>query len=336
VSAKIFCRTQLLFPVAFLLLVLATTPARAADPAQADSPAKKKSIILDTDIGDDIDDTWALAMLLKIPQLDLKLVTTTCGKNVYRASLVAKLLTAAGRTDVPIGLGAGGSDGTGAQQPWLKGFDLASYKGKVHKDSVQAMIDAIRAAPTPLTIVSIGPSHTVAAALARDPSIAAKARFVGMQGSVRKGYDGGKPSPEWNVKAAVPEAQQVFSAPWHEIIITPLDTCGLIQLSGKRFQKLAASNDPLVKAVIESYRIWAKDPKIDHSTILFDTVAVYLALPGPKPLVKMEELRIKVGDDGMTLIDPAGAKMSVATEWKDMEAYKDLLVKTLLSKKPST
>ena len=31
-------------------------------------------VILDTDIGGDIDDTWALAMLLKSPELDLKLV----------------------------------------------------------------------------------------------------------------------------------------------------------------------------------------------------------------------------------------------------------------------
>ena len=65
-------------------------------------------VILDTDIGDDIDDTWALTMLLKSPLLDLKLVTTTRGKAEYRGKLVAKILTAAGRTDVPVGLGEGG------------------------------------------------------------------------------------------------------------------------------------------------------------------------------------------------------------------------------------
>ncbi len=34
-------------------------------------------VILDTDIGADIDDTWALAILLRSSELDLKLVTTT-------------------------------------------------------------------------------------------------------------------------------------------------------------------------------------------------------------------------------------------------------------------
>jgi hypothetical protein len=41
------------------------------------SVTAKTPVILDTDIGDDIDDTWALAMLLKSPELDLKFVTTT-------------------------------------------------------------------------------------------------------------------------------------------------------------------------------------------------------------------------------------------------------------------
>jgi inosine-uridine nucleoside N-ribohydrolase len=303
----------------------------AAKMPSSSSADKKVPVILDTDIGDDIDDTWALAMLLKCPQFDVKLITTTCGKNVYRAKLIAKLLAAANRTDIPIGLGAGGSDGTGPQQPWVKDFDLAAYKGKVHKDGVQALIDAIKASPTPMTILSIGPSHTVAAALDRDPGIAAKAIFVGMQGSVYKGYDGGRPVPEYNVKADVPAAQKAMSAPWQQAVITPLDTCGTIALSGQRFQKLAASNDPLVKALIETYRVWANNDKVNASTTLFDTVAVYLALPGTKPLLEMKELRIKVTADGMTAVDPAGAKMSVATEWKNLDAFRDLLLKTLLS-----
>ena len=316
--------------VVFFLLAAGATSAAAADGAPSSGTVKKIPVILDTDIGDDIDDTWALVMLLKSPKFEVKLVTTTNGKSIYRSKLIAKLLTVARRTRIPIGMGAGGSEGEGPQQPWVKDFDLAGYKGKVYKDGVQALIDTINAAASPVTIISIGPSQTVAAALQRQPGIAAKASFVGMQGSVYKGYDGGKPCPEWNVKAAVPAAQKALSAPWRQAIITPLDTCGLVNLSGNRFQKLVASNDPLVKALIESYRIWAKNDKVSASTTLFDTVAVYLALRRPK-LLEMEELRIKVTDDGMTRVDPAGAKMSVATQWKDLDGYRDLLVKILLS-----
>ena len=71
----------------------------------AKRPAERIPVILDTDIGDDIDDTWALAMLLRSPQLDLKLVTTTYGKSEYRAKIIAKMLTVDNRTDVPVGVG---------------------------------------------------------------------------------------------------------------------------------------------------------------------------------------------------------------------------------------
>ncbi len=298
----------------------------------------KTPVILDTDIGDDIDDTWALALLLRSPEFDLKLVTTTYGKAEYRAKIVAHLLTVAGRADVAIGLGAGGKEGTGRQQPWIEGYKLSDYAGKVHDDGVAAMIDLIEKSPTPVTIISIGPLDTLAEALKRRPEIAAKADLVGMDGSVRVGYNNGPknpPQPEWNVKANLPASQKVFSAPWVHIAITPLDTCGKVRLTGKWFQTLKESRDPLVKAVLENYRMWRQKDSldaIDSSSVLFDTAAVYLALPGERPLMKLEALPIRVDDKGMTVIDPKGAKMTVATEWNNLDGYYDLLVQRLLGK----
>jgi len=66
---------------------------------------KKIPVILDTDIGFDIDDLWALVMILKSPELDIKLITTDTGDTYYRAKLVAKTLEIANRTDIPIGVG---------------------------------------------------------------------------------------------------------------------------------------------------------------------------------------------------------------------------------------
>jgi inosine-uridine nucleoside N-ribohydrolase len=300
--------------------------------AQPTPAAAKTPVILDTDIGDDIDDTWALVMILKSPELDLKLVTTTYGKNEYRAKIIAKLLTVAKRTDVGVGMGAGGRDGTAGQQDWVKDYKLADYPGKVHDDGVAAMIELIEKSPEPITLIAIGPCNTVAAALERKPEIAGKVNFFGMYGSVYKGYgDKKKPEPEWNVKSVVPAAKKVLLAPWKRIDITPLDTCGLVRLDGQRFQTLLKSDDPLVKALLENYRMWAKKDRVDQltaSSTLFDTAAVYLAL-AERPLVKMETLNITVTDDGSTKIDPAGSKMGVATEWQTLDAYHDVLVKVL-------
>ncbi|HEY3318903.1 MAG TPA: nucleoside hydrolase [Planctomycetota bacterium] len=292
-------------------------------------------VVLDTDIGDDIDDTWALCMLLKSPQFDLKLVTTTYGKNEYRGKLLAKLLMVAGRTDVPVGLGAGGKTGSGGQQEWIKDYKLADYPGKVHEDGVKALVELINTSKRPITIIAIGPLQTLGAALEMDPGIAAKANLAAMQGSVRKGYDGNKtPCPEWNVKAGIAQAKRVFSAPWKQAVITPLDTCGLVKLAGPRMQTLRECKDELTQALLENYRIWKKKTEISQlteSSILFDTVAVYLADTAPRTLTEIESLKIAVDDKGMTLISPEDAQMGVATSWKDLDGYKDLLVKILTS-----
>ena len=299
----------------------------------ADSVPARIPVIFDTDIGGDIDDTWALVMLLRSPELDVKLITTTFGQAEYRTKIIAKLLTIAGRTDIPIGMGTGVREEKKNQEAWVKNYDLKSYAGKIHQNGVQAMIDVINASPQPVSLISVGPSFTIADMVTRQPEIAAKAIFVGMQGSVRKGYNGGAISPECNVVNNVPGAKKALLAPWKQTIITPLDTCGLVRLKGEKFQKLRDSQDVLIKALMENYRIWAKKTKVDElkaSSVLFDTVAVYLAYPGAKSLVTMEELSIGVTDDGFTKIDPAGAKMTVATDWKDLNEFENFLIKRLL------
>ena len=65
----------------------------------------KIPVILDTDIGLDIDDTWALGLLLKSPEIDVKLITASSDNTTVKAQLVAKFLERVGRTDIPIGIG---------------------------------------------------------------------------------------------------------------------------------------------------------------------------------------------------------------------------------------
>jgi inosine-uridine nucleoside N-ribohydrolase len=304
----------------------ARTSASAAEPS-ADSAARPKiPVILDTDIGDDIDDTWALALLLKSPEVDIKLVVSDRGHTVYRAKIIAKLLQIAGRTDIPVGVGFSEGNKEGAQAPWVADYDLARYPGKVHQDGVAALIDAIMNAPQPITLICIGPVPNIRAALERQPEIAKRARFVGMHGSVRKGYDGGpEPHKEWNVVADAKAAQRVFTAEW-PMLITPLDTCGIVRLRGDKYRRVAECSDPVTKAVIENYRIWAKagDKPLDASSVLFDTVAIYLSFS--TELVNIERLPIRVTDDGFTRIDPQGKQIECAMSWKDMGAFEDFLV----------
>ena len=184
--------------VPLLLAAFLATPGALA----AQAPARPIPVVLDTDIGDDIDDTWALVLALKSPELDVKLVVTDFGNTEHRARLVARVLELAGRTDIPIGIGIKENDDPGPQAEWVKGYDLAKYPGRVLKDGVQALIDTVMASPEPMTLIAIGPPPNLRAALEREPRIAGKLRLAGMYGSLRLGYGGKpKPEPEWNVKA---------------------------------------------------------------------------------------------------------------------------------------
>src|SRR5208337_3415382 len=91
-----------LFVVAMMMgaSVMAQTQ-KSAPPA---STAEK--VIIDTDIGDDIDDAFAIALALRSPELEILGVTTTFGDTEARARIADRLLGEAGRADIPVLAGA--------------------------------------------------------------------------------------------------------------------------------------------------------------------------------------------------------------------------------------
>lgn len=302
-----------------------------------DGHADTIPVVLDTDIGFDVDDVWALAYLLRCPELDLRLVLTENGDTTYAARMVAQLLAAAGRPDIPIGIGLPLSATPAHHADWVRADALAHHRGPVHADGVGALLDVVDRSDQPVVVLSIGPVVNLAAALQRAPRLTAKSRFVGMQGSLRRGYLGGdKPNREYNVAAYPKAAQDVFSSDW-DITITPLDTCGVVTLDGDRFARLRSSADPLMQAVLENHDLWCRtvewfpalgiDPAAS-SSILYDTVAVYLA--HAEEYLAIETVSVTVDDRGATRIDPHGRPIRAATEWVDIEAFRDHLTQRLL------
>jgi inosine-uridine nucleoside N-ribohydrolase len=330
-----------------LAMVAITSNSCALTAGPPSSQDERIPIIFDTDICDDIDDTWALALLVQSPEFDIKLITTEVGNTLSKARTVAKFLETVGRTDIPIGIGVQQHSRSHRQDAWANDYDLSSYPGTLYRDGVQALIDTVMKSRKPIKIVAVGPLPNIAAALEREPKIAQKAEFVGMHGSVRLGYGGSAEiSAEYNVRAFAKEAQKVFTAPWN-MTITPLDTCGIVQLKGQKYQAVLKRDSALTRALIENYRAWLRqgllieqkdlseaelnkrvDQKLNSSsTTLFDTVAAYLAMS--TDLVKMEKLPIRVTDDGYTRIEQGAKVISCATEWKDLGAFEDLLVSRL-------
>ena len=302
------------------------------------SDCKPIPVVLDTDIGTDIDDTWALAYLLNCPELDLKMVLTSSGDTEYRAKVAAKFLEVAGRSDIPVAIGSGAGPGSGSsfQEPWVADYDLDAYPGVVHRDGVAAFIELVEHSETPVTVIAIGTLPSLRDALQKKPGIAGSIRFFGMHGSIDRGYDG-EPSAEANVRYDVPAFRAMLEADLIHKEITPLDTCGQVVIGGDLYQKLYQSDRPVLKALFENYQVWAElvtwmhvdKAMVDsHSSTLFDLVAVYMAFD--HRFLTFETLPIIVTDDGYTKRDADGEMLDVAMQWKDLNGFYQHVVDRLL------
>ena len=137
-------------------------------------------VVLDTDIGGDFDDANALALVLASPELELVAVTTVgAGADARRRAAVARhLLTAAGRTDVPVHAGADDplvpNPTLAALDPehCLNAWDPAMGAGDdVPVDAAAALVELARRHGRDLTVISIGAMTNLATAIRQDPEV---------------------------------------------------------------------------------------------------------------------------------------------------------------------
>lgn len=305
---------------------------------------RKIPVIVDTDIGGDIDDAWALAMLLHSPEFDVKLIVTSVGDTVSRAKIVAKMLDAAGRTDIPIAIGLPEVDMSCYCDSWVNDYDLDNYRGIVYgsDEAINAIISTIEESDDETTVLALAPLTNIAAALDANPCITSKSRIVGMLGSIYKGYNGAnQPSKECNIVNNITAAKKVFTSDW-SMTITPLDTCGLVKLTGENYSSVINSQNPLIMALIENYDTWLKRPGYPthpyaplsdintKSSTLFDTVAVYLAMK--EDMFEMQSLPVAISDEGYTIVKDGAKVIDCAVGWKYLPLFENFLAERLTCK----
>jgi len=161
-----------------------------------------------------------------------------------------------------------------------------------------------------------------------------------MFGSFDLGYGGSTtPSAEANVRVDPEALRAVLSAEWKEVLLTPLDTCGLVNLDGENYHAIwCATGDPLLRGLIENYCIWApRVPWMDcdffttRSSTLFDCVAVYMAYA--EDLLAFDVFSFRVTDDGFTVRDADGPYTArIAMRWTDLPAFEKHLSRRLLGR----
>src|SRR5207249_10544114 len=161
-------------------------------------------VLLDTDIGSDIDDGIALAYLLAEPRCELRGVTTVSGQPCLRAALADALCRAAGITDVPIHPGAEQGIVGDTPQPEvpqavvLERFDHRPSNDFEASTAVTFLRDAILASPGEITLLTIGPLTNAGLLFATYPDVVAVLRALVVMGgaySSSRWIGGGQ---EWN------------------------------------------------------------------------------------------------------------------------------------------
>jgi len=174
------------------------------------SRAAAEKVLLDTDIGSDIDDAVCLAYLLAqadAGRCELLGITTVTGDTVARARLVSALCQVAGRADgdVPIFPGAREPLLVAQRQPLVPQADaLARWphkEGFPEGEAVTFLRDTIRAHPGEVTLLAIGPMTNVALLFATYPETARQIkRLVLMVGAFTKEVAFKRPGQkaEWN------------------------------------------------------------------------------------------------------------------------------------------
>lgn len=135
--------------------------------AQAQTQPAKQRAIVDTEIGDDIDDAFALALLLSSPEFEIVGVTTAWGDTPLRVRLVRRLLREIGRADIPVAEGIA----TPSQTPFTQAR-WAQRGPPIERTApaVDCLLDSIRRHPGEITLLALGPLTNLGAAIKRDPA----------------------------------------------------------------------------------------------------------------------------------------------------------------------
>ena len=259
-------------------------------------------VIVDLDIGDDIDDAFALGLLVASPEIELLGISTAWGDTALRVRLVERFLRETGHDTIPVAQGLA----TVSQI----GFSQARWAARgVLKPGVPASVDfilqKIRERPGQVTLLALAPLTNVAAALARDPATFRQLkRIVLMGGSVRSGYNKSDylpprpPDAEYNIAADVAAAKAVFAS-GVPLVMFPLDST-LVRLDDLHREALFSHGSPLTDAMATLYHPWAAayQPWASSTPTLFDVVPVAALLDAT--LCPTVPLHISISADGHT------------------------------------
>ena len=291
-----------------------------------------KKIIIDTDLGDDIDDAFALLSAIAQPDFDILGVTTVFKNTVQRARIAKKIFRLAGREDVPVYTGID-TPMNGVIPKWEYEEVMPDGKIRVHhyKEDMQSeqieeggvdfILDTAEKYPGEVTLIALGPFTNVAAAILKDKERFSKLKEV----FVMCGHPGGNYA-EWNVRVD-PEAASILFNSGLNITAYGLNVtthCKLYEAQQEKMKTFTSSAVSLVRDMmdiwIESNNRHADQPR--RYPTMHDPLCVLSYVT--RDICTYDDVKMTVcekdGVDGYTVVGEEGAAMVVAQD-VDVEKF---------------
>ncbi len=245
-------------------------------------------IFVDTDIGDNVDDTFALALVANLPDVEVVGVTTIGSMVAIRAQLARKVLTTIGRWNIPVSAGCG----QGLIEPPSRHFpEQASILSEADKiffppvNGVEALRDAIKQYPRELVIVTLGAMTNLALALSSEYAIRRLiGRLVIMGGTEALHY------AETNIRND-PEAAHIIFNSGIPFVMVPKDITQHAIMPEALMDKLSKSDSVLCKLLWEMTKIWLQTTGAT-APVLNDPLAIAIAVY--PDIAELERVRVEV------------------------------------------
>ena len=284
-----------------------------------------KKILIDTDIGGDVDDALAIAMALNTKDIEIVGITNVYLANAWRAGVTRQLLKTYGREDIPIC--------TGAEKPLIGWWDesripnsspdYGEYNGKSLPHASDYIIHMVETIPD-LTVMAIGPLTNLGLALAKAPHIAEKMHIIMMGGQVNKAH------PEWNI-VCDPEAARIVFESGADITMVGLDVTNRCQFTREEVDIIKNTGTPRTDCLGQMMEIFIE--RFGYLPILHDPLAMSLLIWDDLVTLEKKQILIETAGNytrGLTVDCDwgQGVPVMVATDVKVQE-FKDRVIALL-------
>ena len=289
----------------------------------------REKIIIDTDIGDDIDDAFAVGLALSSPEFQVLGFSASFGDTPARAKMLDRMLGELGHSDIPVAMGTPVNVNLNAftQRRYAEG---GAFARPSHANSVDFILEQARKYPGQVTLVAIGPLPNIGAAIDKDASTFRKLkRVVIMGGSIRTMTDPYgvaapiAPHPEWNIKNDIASAKKLFAA-GVPLLVMPLDSTANLKMHEVARTALFAHGSMLTNILAGLYYEWSAATRSPTPTLFDPMTLASMLKPSLCPMTPMHLTVDEAGNTKETQSAPPNAQVCLHS---DADAFLHFYVK---------